>query len=472
MCNVIQSRELCGTKYERNISATTQVLKMYNLSPLIPAGICHVQLTNPKNGQKYKVKFVVVEDKDADINLFESWAVQQMNLIQVNHKNILPETNEVQAMNNQCMWELTKEDILRKYPDLFKGLGELGGPLHLEVDDTVKPIQILPRIPEALQKPLRDHLSDLEEQGIIQQVVGPTEWVSSIVVNRKSNRKIHLCLDLQPLNKALKRCHYPIPTIEEVLPGLTNTKVFSKVDRKNGYWQIKLDQQSSLLTTFNTPFGHYKWTRMPFGISPVGEIFQRRLDQAIEGLDGVRTIVDDILIIGNRMSTDEAVKDHDAKLEALLSRCQERGIKLNEGKIDLKKTYMVYIGHMLTADGVRADPSKVKGILQMTKPQDVQGVRQILRMTNYLAKFLPKLSSVSEPLHHLTTPGFSLVRNPWQSIQRHQSTRIKTTSAEILQAWKTPAVTMWCKREMVGSITDARRETNCICQQSSYKYRN
>ena len=246
-CNVIRSGELRGTKYEKNVSKTNQVLKMYNSSPLRPAGICHVQLTNPKNSQKYKVKFVVVEDKDVDINLLGSWAAQQMNLIQVNYENLQSKANEVRVVDNQRTKELTKEDVLAKHPDVFEGLGELGEPLHLEVDDTVKPVQIPPRrIPEALRNPLKDHLRELEEQGIIQKVVEPTEWVSSIVVNKKSNGKIRLCLDPQPLNKALKRCHYPIPTIEEVLPDLTNAKVFSKVDCKNGYWQIKLDEESSM----------------------------------------------------------------------------------------------------------------------------------------------------------------------------------------------------------------------------------
>jgi hypothetical protein len=265
-------------------------------------------------------------------------------------------------MNNQCTGEVTKEDILQKYPDVFEDIGELGEPLHLEVDDTVKPVQIPPRrIPEALRKPLKDHLDELEEPSIIQKVVEPTEWVSSVVVNKKSNGKIRLCLDPQPLNKALKRCHYPIPTIEEVLPDLTNAKVFSKVDCRSGHLQIKLDHDSSMLTTFNTPFGRYRWTRMPFGISPAGEIFQRRLDQAIEGLNGMKTVTDGILVIGNGATTDEAVKDHDTKLDAVLSRCRERRIRLNE-KIDLRKESMPYIGHLLTAQGVRADPSKVEVI--------------------------------------------------------------------------------------------------------------
>ena len=303
------------------------------------------------------MKFVVVEDKDANINLLGSRAAQQMNLIQVNHENISDRVNEVQAVDNQCIGGLTKEEILQKYPEVFEGISKLGEPLHLEIDHTVEPVQIPPRrIPEALRKPLKDHLDELEEQEIIQKVVEPTEWVSSVVVNKKSNGKIRLCLDPQPLNKALKRCHYPIPTIEEVLPDLTNAKVFSKVDCRSGYWQIKLDHESSMLTTFNTPFGRYRWTRMPFGISPAGEIFQRRLDQAIEGLNGVKSVADDILIIGNGATTAEAVKDHDTKLDALLSRCRERNITLNEEKIDLKKESMPYIGHLLTSEGVRADP--------------------------------------------------------------------------------------------------------------------
>ena len=275
---------------------------------------------------------------------------------------------------------------------VFQGLGELGEPLHLEEDEMITPVQIPPRrIPEALKVPLKDHLAELEQQGVIEKVTQATDWVSAIVVNKKSDRKTRLCLDPQPLKRALKRCHYPIPTIEEVLPDLANAEVFTKLDGKNGYWQVKLDQDSSTLTTFNTPFGRYKWTRIPFEISPAGEIFQRRLDQAIEGLDGVRTVADDLLIIGNGETVGDAVKDHDTKLEGLLTRCRERGIKLNQTKFALKQTSMPYIGHLLTAHGVKADPSKVDAIANLTKPIDVQGVRRILGMTNYLAKFLPKL---------------------------------------------------------------------------------
>ena len=163
---------------------------------------------------------------------------------------------------------LTLEDIQETYSDVFEGLGTLGQELHLEVDPNCPPVQLPPRkIPESLKQSLPKHLDDLVKRDVIERVNLPTVLVSAIVVVAKPNRKIRLCLDPRPLNKALKRCHHPIPTIGDVLPELSNAKVFTKVDCSNRYWQVKLDDESSLLTTFNTPFGRFKWKRMPFGIS-------------------------------------------------------------------------------------------------------------------------------------------------------------------------------------------------------------
>ena len=213
-----------------------------------------------------------------------------------------------------------------------------------------------------MKQPLKQHLDKLQEDGIIEKVDFPTDWISTIVVAKKSNGDIHLCLDPKALNKVLKRCKYPLPVIEEVLPELGKAKVFTKVNCKNGYWQVKLNETSSLLTTFAKPFGHYKWKHMPFGIAPAGEIFQSCLDQAIEGLDGVKTVADDILLIRN---------GDDRKLTSLLTRCRERKIKLNQAKIELKKTSMPYIGHVLPS-GVKADPSKISSVTEMKNPRQVR----------------------------------------------------------------------------------------------------
>ena len=144
------------------------------------------------------------------------------------------------------------------------------------------------------------------------------------------------------LNKALKRGHYPLPQLDDVLPCMSQAKVFTKADCKEGFLQIELDDESSLLMTFQTPWGRYRWTRMPFGISPAPEIFQQFLDQNLEGLTGVHKIADDIIITGSGANLQEAHRDHDKNLHAFLQRCDERRIRLNEEKFAYKcETHLV-----------------------------------------------------------------------------------------------------------------------------------
>lgn len=162
------------------------------------------------------------------------------------------------------------------------------GKLHLEIDETVTPVINPPRrVPFALKDKLKSELDRLEGLQMIRKVKEPTEWVSSRVVVEKPNGKLRICIDPVHLNKALKRSHYPLPVIEDVLPELSNVKVFSKADLKDGFLHIELDGKSSLPTTFQTPWGCYCWKRVPFGISPAPKLFQQKLDQNLEGLPGV-----------------------------------------------------------------------------------------------------------------------------------------------------------------------------------------
>ena len=153
-------------------------------------------------------------------------------------------------------------------------------------------------------------------------------WVSSMVIVKKPNGNIRVCLDPKDLNKVLKCSHYPMPTINDILPELSRAKVFSVFDVKNGFWHIELDEESSKLTCFNTPFGRYRWLRMPFGLAPAPEEFKGRPYQVLEGLPGVLTIHDDILLYGGD-TYEEARRDHDTKLHKLMMRCREQKLKLN-----------------------------------------------------------------------------------------------------------------------------------------------
>ena len=193
-----------------------------------------------------------------------------------------------------------------------------------------------------------------------------------------------------------------MPILDEILPDLSLAKVFTTVDLRSGFWHCVLDDESSMLTTFNTPYGRCRWLRLPFGLSVSPEAFQKRVIQTLEGLEGVLNIADDILIYGVGDSSEQANADHDRKLEALLQRCRERGIALNRDKHKLRLKRVKFMGHILTDHGLKPDPDKIKAVLEMPTPQNVEDAQRLNGFVTYLSKFLPKLADVMEPIRRLT----------------------------------------------------------------------
>ncbi|CAC5379713.1 unnamed protein product [Mytilus coruscus] len=337
--------------HESLIEETDNTLTMYNKSQMSAYGICTLRLKNPKTNKRYNVKFIVVGDEYTP--LLGSRAIQQMSLIKIQFHNILT------CEKGDNMNDFSMQNIVKEYADIFDGEGSFQGHLHLEIDETITPVKSpLRRIPIAMKPKLKSKLQRLETNGVIKAVDTPTDWVSSLVTVKKPNGKLRICIDPKILNKALKRSHYPLPIIDDLLPELNEAKIFSKCDVKNGFWHVNMDESSSYLTTFETPFGRFRLMKMPFGISPAPEYFQQFLEREIENLPGVRTVADDILIYGEGDTVEEATADHDIKLKAFLDRCRSRNIKLNRDKFQLRLTEMPYIGHLLTADGVKPGPEK------------------------------------------------------------------------------------------------------------------
>ena len=141
---------------------------------------------------------------------------------------------------------------------------------------------------------------------------------------------------------------------------------------------------------------------MPFGLTSEPEEFQRRQHRVIENLPGVAAIHDDILVIGNGATREEAQRDHDVKVHALMRRCREKNTTLNADKVKLSCNEVTFVGDLLTDEGLKPDPDKVRAILDMPKPTDVAAVRRLIGFVNYLQRFLPNLSCVCERLRKLT----------------------------------------------------------------------
>ncbi|XP_052567674.1 uncharacterized protein K02A2.6-like [Culex pipiens pallens] len=208
---------------------------------------------------------------------------------------------------------------------------------QLEIDDSVTPtIQPPRRVPIAIRAKLKEELEKLESDGIIVKETKHTEWVSNVVIVQRGSG-FRICLDPVPLNKALKRPNHQFVTLDEVLPELGKARVFSTVDAKKGFWHVVLDEPSSKLTTFWTPFGRYRWIRLPFGVAPAPEIFQIKLQEVIQGL--------------------KALADHNRRLEKLLCRLELHNVKLNKPKLKLCERSVKFYGHVLTDEGLKPDTS-------------------------------------------------------------------------------------------------------------------
>lgn len=415
-CNIIPI-DLIDTNTK--LEDTKTVLVMYNKSKLKPLGKCKLKLRNPRNQKLYRLEFLVVGE-GASGPLLGKRASEGMQLIKVQYENIMAIDSIVTASpDTRGQW--TMDQIKAEYADVFSGDGCLEGQYSLEMDSSVKPVQ-LPRrrVPVAMMKPLKAELLDLQKRGIIAPVERNTEWINGMVVVQKQNGRLRICIDPRPLNKALKRSHFPLQTIEDILPDLSKAKVFSVCDVKSGFWHVKLDEESSFLTTFATPFGRYRWLRLPMGVSPAPEVFQRKLTQALDDLPGLYIIADDVLITGQGETQEMAQKDHDDKLRLFLNRCRQKNIKLNAEKFKLKQKEATYIGHLLTANGLKVDPEKVRAMEQMPSLTDVKAVQRLLGMVNYLAKFCPHLSDHCKPLRELTHKD-----SEWKWTEQHEETFLK-----------------------------------------------
>ena len=365
-----------------------------------------------------------------------------------NDKLNKPDTQDAEVFMLQNTSLLSSQQLVKKFPTVFKeGVGKLAGKYQIRLQGDASPVQHAPRrVPVALRDRLKTTLDSMVKAQIITPVTDPTPWISSMVVVPKKSGALRICLDPKELNKAIQREHYPLPTIEDVATRLYGAKVFTVLDVRSGFWHVVLDEPSSFLTTFHTPFGRYRWNRMPFGICSAPEVFQRRMHEVIEGLAGVEVIADDFVVVGCGDTTQGAIEDHDKNLTALLQRCEERGLKLNPDKIKLRMQKVPFIGHVATDKGLCVDPHKVQAITEMPPPTDVAAVQRLLGLAQYLSKFLPHLSDMTKPLRDLTLQDTAWV---WDHPQQEALEALKKAASS------TPVLRYYNLKEKVTLQCDA-----------------
>ena len=355
---------LCDLKRKTTLKKTNALLKDYNDKTISVKGTC--VLCVMWKGREHHLKFFVIDERSRQPILGRA-ACEQLGLVQ-----------RVHSVCTQA------EQIFTDYKELFQGLGCLPGKHSIDIDETVPPTACACRkVPFALREPLKQELKRMEKLGVIERVDRPTPWVSAIVIVKKKSGKLRVCIDPRPLNKAIQRQHFQMPTREEMIAQLAGAKYFSKLDAAQGFWQLELDEPSSHLCTFITPFGRYRYKRLPFGISSAPEVYHKTVSQIFDGMDGVSTFADDIIIWG---STRE---QHEKNLRAVLTRIEGKNLKLNKDKCELFCSELTFIGDRVGADGVKMDPEKIKVVKDMQEPKNKKELQQFLGMVNYLVKWIP-----------------------------------------------------------------------------------
>lgn len=394
--NVLPLKTYKQLKKMPQLSSTPTVLVGFNQTPVKPIGKIVINCSS-RNISNVKVEFIVADVQS--VPLLGLTACIQLKLIE-----------RVSKSNVDSVSVNSKEKIVNEYKDVFVGLGKFPGQIEIKLKPNAEPKVFPPRrIPLSLHDNLKKTLDGIEKQGIVSKVSEPTEWVQNLVIVEKPNGNLRLCLDPREMNKNIMREHYLIPKAEEILNRLSGKKVFSVLDMKEGFWHIRLSESSSLLTTFNTPFGRYKFNVLPYGLCSAPEIFQKHSQEIFGDIEGCEVYFDDILICAKND------QEHDSILKKVFDRAREKNVKFNLSKFQYKVSEVKFLGQVVSGNGIRPNPDHVRAIVEMERPQNKKELLRFLGMTKYVSQYIPNLSTLSTPLRHLTKNN-----SDWQWFPEHE----------------------------------------------------
>lgn len=235
----------------------------------------------------------------------------------------------------------------------------------------------------------------MERAGIIKKESGRTSWVSPLLLARKKGGRIRICMDLSRIIEHIKRQHYQLPKREDIEAELADAAYFSCLDANSGFHQIPLDERTPKIYTFATPFGRYRYLRLPFGISSAPEVFQQTLSQVLDGLPGLHVYTDDVLVHG-------ATKhEHDQRLMAVLKAAEKAGLTFNAQKCKFGVTEVQFLGDISSRKGISPNPKLVQSLIKIPTPKNKTDVERMLGVLNYFSKYVPRLSERTALLREL-----------------------------------------------------------------------
>jgi hypothetical protein len=338
-----------------------------------------------ENEEKSETFFAEIDEEE--LMDFASWEDEPKVPIQIENKNL----------NEEEKKEIVK--IIDSY-DIFANdynkLGSCTVGMHTITTDNEKPIYVPPyRKSYKEREEIKEEVIKMLEAGIIQHSRSP--WSFPVVQVPKKNGTRRFCVDFRKLNSITQQDCFPLPRIDDILDRLSTSRVFTTIDLKSGYWQVKLSKESIPKTAFSTPDGHFEFLRLPFGLKNAPAEFSRIMQQVLgDFVSFVEIYLDDITI----HSKNE--KEHLQHLIQVFKRINQANLKINGSKCNWFASKIQLLGHIVSENGVAMNPEKVSAIQLMKPPRNVKDVQRFLGMSGYYRKYILDYAKITEPLTNLT----------------------------------------------------------------------
>jgi len=243
---------------------------------------------------------------------------------------------------------------------------------------------------------LKKQVEDLLEKQFIRPSVSP--WGAPVLFVKKKDGSMRMCIDYRQLNKVTIKNKYPLPRIDDLMDQVRGAAVFSKIDLRSGYHQIRVREEDIPKTAFRSRYGHYEYVVMPFGLTNAPAVFMDYMNRIFRPyLDSfVVVFIDDILIYS------KTPEEHAKHLQMVLEILREKKLYAKLSKCEFWLTEVNFLGHVISKDGVSVDPSKVEAVLKWEQPRTVTEVRSFLGLAGYYRKFIENFSKIALPLTRLT----------------------------------------------------------------------